>query len=48
MLNEIGVISGVDLTTEAAITKIMYLLGNYKDTSEINRLMQNSLVGELS
>ncbi|HZH87404.1 MAG TPA: asparaginase [Brumimicrobium sp.] len=48
MLNEMGVISGVDLTTEAAITKIMYLLGNYSDTSEISRLMQSSLVGELS
>lgn len=48
MLNEMGVISGVDLTTEAAITKIMYLLGNYSDTSEISRLMQTSLVGELS
>ncbi len=46
MLNEIGVISGRDLTTEAAITKIMYLLGNYSDTKEINRLMQVSLVGE--
>jgi L-asparaginase len=48
MLNEIGVISGGDLTTEATITKIMYLLGNYKETKEINRLMQVSLVGELS
>src|SRR5690554_5073563 len=48
MLKEMGVISGGDLTTEAAITKIMYLLGNYEDTSEINRLMQTSVVGELS
>lgn len=46
MLNQIGVISGGDLTTEAAITKIMYLLGNYSDTKEIQRLMQVSLVGE--
>jgi len=48
MLNEIGVVSGVDLTTEAAITKVMYLLGNYSDTKEISRLMQASLVGEMS
>ncbi|PWH85721.1 asparaginase [Brumimicrobium oceani] len=46
MLNQIGVISGGDLTTEAAITKIMYLLGNYSDVEEIKRLMQVSLVGE--
>lgn len=46
MLNQIGVISGGDMTTEAAITKIMFLLGNYDDTDEINRLMQVSLVGE--
>ncbi|WP_107037317.1 asparaginase [Brumimicrobium mesophilum] len=46
MLNQIGVISGGDLTTEAAITKIMYLLGNYSDVKEVKRLMQVSLVGE--
>ena len=47
-LDKIGVISGRDLTTEAAITKIMYLLGNYNDTEEIKKLMQTSLVGEMS
>lgn len=46
MLNKMGVISGGDLTTEAAITKIMYLLGNYEKAEEISRLMQTSLVGE--
>lgn len=46
MMNKIGVISGGDLTTETAITKIMFLLGNYKETEEIKRLMQVSLVGE--
>ncbi|PKR81885.1 L-asparaginase 1 [Brumimicrobium salinarum] len=45
-LKEIGVVSGGDMTTEAAITKIMHLLGNYSDTEEIKRLMQVSLVGE--
>lgn len=46
-LNRIGVISGRDLTTEAAITKIMYLLGNYSATEEIKQLMQTNLVGEM-
>lgn len=43
-----GVISGFDLTTEAAISKLMFLCGNYTDRDEIKRLMQTSLRGELS
>jgi L-asparaginase len=40
-----GVISGRNLTSEAAITKLMYLLGN---TSEnIREKLQESLVGEM-
>ncbi|MBW7868656.1 MAG: asparaginase [Brumimicrobium sp.] len=47
-LKELGVISGSDLTTEAAITKIMFLLGNYSDKEQIKTLMQHALVGEMT
>ena len=41
----IGVISGRNLTSEAALTKIMYLLG--KGYSDIREKLQESLVGEM-
>ncbi len=47
-LEKIGVISGQDVTTEAAITKLMFLLGNYSDTAEIKRLFSFSLRGEMT
>lgn len=47
-LENIGVIGGVDMTTETAVTKLMYLLGRYKDSSKIKELMVKSLRGELS
>ena len=47
-LSMIGVISGSDLTSEAAITKLMYLFGNYTDKEEITRLIQTPLCGELT
>jgi L-asparaginase len=46
-LQEIGVLSGKDLTTAAAITKLMFLLGTYPDqTNYIRNLFNISLVGE--
>ncbi|MCW4469705.1 asparaginase [Flavobacterium sp. MFBS3-15] len=48
MLKEIGVISGADITTEAAITKMMYLLGQEVTASEFKRQFESSLRGELS
>ncbi len=47
-LKHAGVISGRDLTTEAAITKLMYLLGNCSDTKEIELNLNKSIRGEIS
>jgi L-asparaginase len=47
-LSEIGIIGGSDITTESAIAKMMYLLGQGYDTKEIIGLLQVSLRGELT
>lgn len=47
-LKNAGVISGNDITTEAAITKLMYLLGKYNDKAEIISNLNKSIRGEIS
>lgn len=47
-LKDIGVANGYDMTYEAAITKTMYLLGQYEDPQEIKALMETDLRGELT
>lgn len=47
-LKEIGVISGGDMTTEAALTKTMFLLGQKLPSEEIRKLLMKDLRGELS
>lgn len=45
---EIGAISAKDMTTEATLTKIMYLLGNYSSDDEIKKQFQKNIAGELT
>ncbi|MEK6480753.1 asparaginase [Catalinimonas sp. 4WD22] len=45
-LDDIGVISGKDMTTEAAVTKMMFLLGKEQNPQEVRRLLPQPICGE--
>jgi len=47
-LKEMGVVSGFDMTFEAAVTKLMFLFGNFKSNKKIAELLETNLRGEMT
>ncbi|WP_288372243.1 asparaginase [uncultured Algoriphagus sp.] len=47
-LLNVGVVSGADMTTEAAVTKLMFLLGQSQDREEIRRKLTIPIAGEMT
>jgi L-asparaginase len=47
-LLDVGVVSGFDMTPEAALTKLLYLLSRESNPDEVRRLVQTDLRGEIS
>ncbi len=47
-LLELGVIQGRDMTSEAAMTKLMWAIGQGMNPEEISELFQNNLAGEIT
>uniref|UniRef100_UPI003753B579 asparaginase n=1 Tax=Emticicia sp. TaxID=1930953 RepID=UPI003753B579 len=47
-LKEIGISSGSDITTEAAITKMMFLLGQETESERVKYRLENNICGEMN
>ena len=47
-LSDAGVLSAMDMTSEAAVTKLMWTLGQTESLDEVRKIMGTSLCGELS
>nr|CDS29446.1 Ankyrin [Hymenolepis microstoma] len=48
ILNKVGAISGADITTEAALMKLAYVLGKWSDTATQRRMLGFNLRGEIT
>jgi len=48
LLKKMGVLSGYDITTEAAVTKLMFLFGQNLTNAEIQLRLDDSISGEFS
>lgn len=47
-LSRSGIVSGCDITSEAAITKLMFLFGQNMSQAEVTEAMNKSIAGEMS
>ena len=47
-LLELGVIQGRDMTSEAAMTKLMWAIGQGLEPEEIAQLFEKNLAGEIT
>ena len=47
-LEKAGLLSGYDGTFEATLTKLFFVLGNYSENSDVKKVMQKELRGEVS
>lgn len=45
---ELGIISGHDITTEAAVTKLMWAIGQNLDAQQVRSLMNQDVCGEMT
>ena len=47
-LKDIGVANGYDMTYESAVTKMMYLLGNFQNSHEVKHWLETDIRGEIT
>lgn len=45
---ELGALSAADMTTEATLTKLMYLMGNHQDIHNVKHYFKQDLAGEMT